>query len=353
MLHLVSVRRETGPVTPKEDRITTLHGAGGEVMGRLLDRMLSRFARPSVGRIGLLELDDGATVDLTFEGELVITTDSHVVKPIFFPGGDIGRLAAAGTINDLAVMGARPLALTLAAVIEEGFLIDDLERILDSFAATLDEVGAALICGDTKVMPAGELDGIVLNTTGLAVADRAVSDAEISVGDRVLLTGTIGDHGMALLAAREEFHLQTPLESDVAAIWPLIEVALRVGGVRAMKDPTRGGLAAALNEMARKANLTIEIVEAAIPVRDEVRGLSEILGISPMDVANEGKAILIIDPGHTDAVLAALQRHPLGKAATVIGTVTEEYPGRVVLATEVTGRRFLDMPLGDPVPRIC
>jgi hydrogenase expression/formation protein HypE len=336
-----------------EDRITTLHGAGGEVMGQLLERILPRLTGRSVGRIDLSALDDGASVDLPPDGELVVTTDSHVVKPIFFPGGDIGRLAAAGTINDLAVMGARPLALTLAAIVEEGFLIADLDRLLESFASTLDEVGAAVACGDTKVMPVGELDGIVLNTTGLGIAARAISDAELRRGDRVLITGTIGDHGMALLAAREEFHLHTPLESDVGQIWTLIEPCLRLGGVRSMKDPTRGGLAAALNEMARKAGVTIEIEEAAIPLREEVRGLSEILGISPLEVANEGKAILIVDRGCADAVLDALRSHPLGKAAAAIGTVTEEYPGRVVLATEVAGRRFLDMPLGDPVPRIC
>jgi hydrogenase expression/formation protein HypE len=324
-------------------------------MGRLLkEHIVYRFSRRSAGRIGLDALDDGATIDLPQGGEVVLTTDSHVVKPIFFPGGDIGRLAACGTLNDLAVMGARPIALALGLILEEGFPIADLERILDSLEEALAEVGAALVTGDTKVMGKGELDGIVINTTGLGVAaPRAIGDADLRVGDRVLVTGTIGDHGMALLAFREEFHLESTLQSDVAPIWPMIERALVIGGVRAMKDPTRGGLSAALNEMARKSGTTIEVKESAIPVRDEARALSALIGISPFDVANEGKAILIVEPEKADAVLSALRSHPLGRDATLVGEVTAEYPGRVVLDTGVGGRRFLDMPLGDPVPRIC
>ena len=339
-----------------ERRITSMHGAGGEVMGKLLSELiLPRFAGQSEKPLGLSALDDGAILDLPSTGRIVMTTDSHIVKPIFFPGGDIGTLAAAGTLNDLAVMGARPIALTLAAVIEEGFLFSDLEIILDSLLAQLNRVGATICCGDTKVMPAGELDGIVLNTTGIGVSEHPVSDAAICPGDRILVSGTIGDHGMALLAARSDFHLDTLLESDVIAIWPMIERALLAGGagIRAMKDPTRGGLAAALNEMARKAGVSLELDEAAIPVRDEVRGLSELLGISHLEVANEGKAILVVDPAKAGDVLEALRSHPSGRCAAIIGEATREYPGRVIVGTEVGGRRFLDMPLGDPVPRIC
>jgi len=322
-------------------------------MERLLRAVvLPRFGGASSGRIGLAALDDGATVDVPEHAELVITTDSHVVKPIFFPGGDIGRLAAAGTINDLAVMGARPLVLTLAAIIEEGFPVADLERILDSFSEVLRGVGATVACGDTKVMPPGDIDGIALNTTGLGVASRAVSDAEIRAGDVVIVSGSIGDHGMALLAAREEFRLETELRSDVAAIWPMIEPVLGPD-VHAMKDPTRGGLAAALNEMARKSSLTIEIDEQAVPILDAVSALSEILGISPLEVANEGKAVLVVEASAAASVVSALRRHPLGVRAAIVGGVTDEHPGRVILTTEVGGRRFLDMPLGDPVPRIC
>lgn len=337
------------------DRITSLHGAGGEVMDDLLKtHVFPRLARRSSGRIGLAAADDGATLDLPRDGEIVFTTDSHIVKPVFFPGGDIGRLAAAGTLNDLAVMGARPYALSVAAILEEGFPVSDLARILDSLASVVEELGVAVACGDTKVMPAGELDGVVLSTSGIGIARRAVSDADLRLGDRVLVTGTVGDHGMALLATRHEFHLETELASDVAPLWPLLAPVLELGdAVHAMKDPTRGGLAAALNEMARKSGTCIEIRERDIPILPAVGGLADLLGISPLDVANEGKAILVVDAHRVDEILQVLRRHPLGRAAVEIGSVTDEYRGRVVLATEVGGRRFLDMPLGDPVPRIC
>ena len=337
------------------DRITSLHGAGGEVMDQLLaDRPRPRLPAPRRALSDRGAGDDGATLDLPRDGEIVFTTDGHAVKPIFFPGGDIGRLAASGTVNDLAVMGARPIVLSLAAILVEGFPLCDLERVIDSFAAVLREVGATVACGDTKVMPAGDLDGILLTTSGIGVARRAVSDAALHVGARLLVTGTIGDHGMALLAARNEFHLSTELRSDVAPIWSLLEPLVRSGDwVHAMKDPTRGGLAAALNEMARKSRACIEIDETAIPLRDEVRGLSDLLGISPLEVANEGKAVLAVAPSFADEALRLLRGHPLGADAADLGRVTSEYPGHVVLRTEIGGRRFLEMPVGDPVPRIC
>jgi len=323
-------------------------------MGQLLaEHVLPHFAASQVGRISLSDLDDGATIALPAAGELVMTTDSHVVKPIFFPGGDIGKLAAAGTLNDLAVMGARPLALSLAVIIEEDFAMSDVDRIVTSFADTLASSDTPLICGDTKVMGRGELDGIAINTTGLGIADPAIGDAGAVSGDVVILTGTIGDHGMALMAAREEFHLETELLSDVSSIWPMIRTILPLGGIHAMKDPTRGGLAAALNEMARKSNMTVEIQQSDIPIRDAVHALSELLGISPLEVANEGKAVLIVDPAVAPRILEMLQQHPLGRDAAIFGHIATEYPGRVVVTTDVGGRRFLDMPLGDPVPRIC
>jgi len=341
-------------MTQDNDRISPLHGAGGELMGKLLaEHVLPHFAKSSAGRIGLSAMDDGATIQLPASGELVITTDSHVVKPIFFPGGDIGKLAAAGTLNDLAVMGATPLALSLAVIIEEDFPIADVDRIVRSFADTLAGSEAALVCGDTKVMGRGELDGIAINTTGIGIADPAIGDAGALPGDVVIVTGSMGDHGMALLAAREEFHLETELVSDVASVWPMIRSVLPLGGIRAMKDPTRGGLAAALNEMARKSGTTLEIRQPDIPIRGAVQGLSDLLGISPLEVANEGKAVLIVDPEAADGILAILRLNSLGREAAIIGHVGTEYPGRVVVTTDVGGRRFLDMPLGDPVPRIC
>jgi hydrogenase expression/formation protein HypE len=337
-----------------DERISPLHGAGGELMNTLLhEHVLPLFPRNPDNRIGLDAMDDGATLLLPPSGELVMTTDSHVVKPIFFPGGDIGTLAAAGTLNDLAVMGARPLALSLAVIMEEDFPIADLDRILRSFADTLAGSAASLVCGDTKVMGRGELDGIVLNTTGIGVADRAIGDAGALPGDIILVTGTLGDHGMALLAAREEFRLDTDLVSDVASLWPLIQTILPIGGIHAMKDPTRGGLAAALNDMASKSGTTMEIRESDIPIRRETQALSDLLGISPLDVANEGKAVLVVRPESAEPILNLLHQHPLGRGAATIGRVGTEYPGKVVLTTEVGGRRFLDMPLGDPVPRIC
>ncbi len=336
-----------------EDRVTALHGAGGELMGKFLaERVLPVFRLRSAGPIGLDQLDDGAVVDLP-PGQVVITTDNHVVKPIFFPGGDIGKLAACGTVNDLAVMGARPVALTMGLLLEEGFPLSDLERVLVSAAGVLADLGVPLVAGDTKVMGRGELDGIAINTTGIGVARTVVSDAGLRVGDVVLVTGTVGDHGMALLAAREGFHLQTDLQSDVAPLWPLLAPALAHGGITAMKDPTRGGLAAALNEMARKAKVGIEVQEEAIPVRAEARALSELLGISPLEVACEGRAVMGVVPDAADEVLSLLRGHPLGQGARVIGRAVPTYRGRVVLDTGIGGRRFLEMPLGDPVPRIC
>jgi len=343
-----------------DNRITMMHGAGGELMGELLDRLIvPRFSEragvdgPSA--VGLAALDDGATVSIPPGETVVVTTDSHVVKPVFFPGGDIGRLAAAGTINDLVMMGARPLRLTLAAIIEEGFAIADLEKILDSFADALHASGAAVVCGDTKVMPAGELDGIALNTTGIGSTALIIGDANLQAGDQVIVTGTIGDHGMALLAAREEFHLTTPLRSDVAPLWPLLAPVIErhAAQIHGMKDPTRGGLAAALNEMARKSGTCISIEDGAIPMRSEVVALSDLLGISPLTVANEGKAILVVAEEVAEDIVQMLISHVLGVDARRIGRITDEYPGRVLLETEVGGRRFLDMPLGDPVPRIC
>lgn len=336
-----------------EEKITALHGAGGLVMEKLLrDRILPKFKIRAAGPIGLDHLDDGAVLDLP-PGKVVFTTDSHVVKPLFFPGGDIGKLAVTGTVNDLVVMGARPVALSLALVIEEGFPLSDLERILEAAAAVLAEIGVALVTGDTKVMGKGELDGLVVNTTGIGIAERVTSDGGVRVGDYLLVTGPVGEHGLAILAARHELPLETHVASDVAPLWPALAEAIATGGITAMKDPTRGGLAAALNEMAQKSGVGIEVEEEKIPVRPEVRGACELLGISPYELACEGRAVLAVAPEKLEEVLRALRTHPLTRAAQVIGRAVESPPGKVVLRTAVGGRRFLEMPLGDPVPRIC
>jgi len=335
------------------EHVVGLHGAGGEVMGELIrELVLPRFRVRAAGPVGLDALDDGAAL-IPPSGQLVITTDSHVVKPLFFPGGDIGRLAACGTVNDLAVMGARPWVCTLALVLEEGYPLDDLRTILTSCAEVLSELDVALVAGDTKVMGRGEVDGVVINTTGLGVAARVVSDAGLQSGDRIVVTGPVGDHGMAMMAARAELKLEGELTSDVAPVWSLVARALAVGGVTAMKDPTRGGLAAALNEMARKANVGIEIEGVVVPVRPEVRGLAELLGIDPWEVACEGRVVLGVRQEMAEAVVGALRTDSCGVDACVIGKVIDAYAGKVIVDTGIGGRRFLDMPLGDPVPRIC
>ncbi len=335
------------------ERVALKHGAGGRAMRALIEDVFLQLASPVDG-IGLSALDDGAAIRVG-DRWLVITTDSHVVHPIFFPGGDIGRLSVSGTVNDLAMMGAtEPLALTCAVILEEGFPRADLERIRDSMLAASREAGAPIVTGDTKVMGRGEIDGVVLNTTGVAMADRVVSDAGLRVGDRIIITGTVGDHGMAVMTRRHQLGLEGDLRSDVAPLNGLVREALRAGGddVVAMKDPTRGGLASVLHEMAGKARVGVVLDEPAVPVTTEVRAACEVLGIDPLVVANEGKAVIGVRPGAVDRVLAALRGHPLGRRAAVVGTAIAERPGQVILDTGL-GRRLLAEPEGEPLPRIC
>jgi len=340
------------------DRILLKHGAGGRAMRRLIaESFLSAFAtdppeRPGV--LGLSAMDDGAAVRVG-DRWLVISTDSHVIQPIFFPGGDIGRLAIAGTVNDLAMMGATDvLGLTCGMVIEEGFPRRDLQRILASMRAASAEASVSVIAGDTKVMGAREIDGIVINTTGIGLTRRLVRDAGLQVGDRIIVTGTIGDHGMAVMALRHGLQLDSDLRSDVAPLGGLIRAALdaSVDGVSAMKDPTRGGIAGALHEMAAKSGVGIVLVNDELPVLPQVRGVSELVGIDPLFVANEGKALLGVRPAASAAVLAALRAHPLGRDAAVIGVCVPDHVGNVILDTGF-GRRLVAEPDGDLLPRIC
>jgi hydrogenase expression/formation protein HypE len=335
-----------------DERILMKHGAGGRAMRRLIEEVLT-CGLDGAGAHGLAAMDDGAALRVG-DRWLVLTTDSHVVHPIFFPGGDIGRLAVSGTVNDLAMMGATDvLGLTCAVVIEEGFPRADLVRLQASLRATAEEAGAPIVTGDTKVMGRGELDGIIVNTTGVAFTDQIVTDAGLRPGDVLLTSGTVGDHGFAIMTARHGFALEGPLASDVAPLNGLVRDVLRAGGrdVVAMKDPTRGGLASTLHEMAAKAKVTIVLDERAVPVTDEARAVGELLGIDPLNVANEGKAVIGVRPWAVDAVLAAVQSHPRGRMAAVIGRAIE---GRasVVLETGV-GRRLLVEPEGEPLPRIC
>jgi len=339
---------------PEEKTVQLTHGAGGRAMGELLDKyVLNTLTKKTAGDIGLDQLDDGATIDLPGEGTLVLTTDSHVVNPLFFPGGDIGRLAVCGTVNDLAVMGADPLALTSSLILEEGFPISDLKKVMASMDESSRESGVPIVTGDTKVLGRGDMDGLAINTAGIGIATRPVSDAGMNEGDRVILTGTIGDHGMALMQYREGLSFRTELESDISPLNELLSAARAAGSVTAMKDPTRGGIAAALNEMAEKSELGITIKEESVPVKEAVSGVAELIGISPYEVANEGKAIIAATRETARDVVEELQNHPLGLYAAVIGEVTQDWPGKVIMETEIGGRRFLESPLGDPVPRIC
>jgi hydrogenase expression/formation protein HypE len=337
-----------------DDRVSLRMGAGGGAMRALIrDVFASGFAAPA-GGIGLEAMDDGAAIPFG-DRWLVVTTDSHVVQPLFFPGGDIGRLAVCGTVNDLAMMGAtEPLALTCAVVVEEGFTRRDLERIWSSIRAACAEAGTTIVTGDTKVMRRGELDGIVLNTAGVALAARVVTDRGLAPGDRILVSGAMGDHGLAIMAARGNLALEVELASDVAPVNRMVRAALAAGGggVSAMKDPTRGGLASALHEMAEKSGVAVVVDETAVPVSPAARAAGELLGIDPLHVANEGKVVLGVRPDAVAAVLAALRADPLGADAAVVGECLPGPPGRVVLDTGF-GRRLLVEPEGEPLPRIC
>lgn len=330
-------------------KVTLMHGAGGEVMGELL-QTLTKFSHNNAGGIGLEALDDGAVIP--FHGHnLVFTTDSHVVRPIFFPGGDIGRIAVCGTINDLAMMGGRPIALSCGMIIEEGFEVEDLARIVASMDEALGEAGANLVTGDTKVMEKGALDGIAINTAGIGVADTVIRDNGLQPGDRIIVSGTMGDHGIAIMAHREGFDLGEQIKSDVAPLWGMVQQALFAGTIHAMKDPTRGGFASAMNEMAKKSHVCVRIREESLPFRRSVKSAAGMLGIDPLEVANEGKVVMGVPPSDVDAVLAALRSHKYGRDAAVVGTVTRG--AHVIMETAIGGERFIEPPMGDPVPRVC
>lgn len=341
-----------------DEKILLKHGAGGRAMRRLIEEAFLRALEtdpPSpAGTVGVAAMDDGGAVRIG-DRWLVMTTDAHVIQPLFFPGGDIGRLAIAGTVNDLAMMGATEvLGLTCGVVLEDGFPRADLERILDSMRQACREASATVLTGDTKVMGKGEIDGIVINTTGVGLTERLITDCGLRPGDRIIVTGTLGDHGMAIMATRHGLALEPELRSDVAPLNGLIRrvVAGEPRAITAMKDPTRGGVASTLHDMASKGNVGIVIDERALPVRAEVYGVSELVGIDPLLVANEGKAVMAVRADAADRVLALLRGHPLGENAAIIGTCLEERPGMVILDTGF-GRRLLTEPEGELLPRIC
>ncbi len=330
-------------------KVTLMHGAGGEVMGEVID-IVSRITNQNAGGIGLESLDDGAVIPIG-NSQVVFTTDSHLVRPMFFPGGDIGRISVCGTINDIAMMGGKPIAISCGLVLEEGFEFDDLNRIVDSMNDVLNEAGVALVTGDTKVMEKGNLDKIVINTTGIGVARNVVRDCGLQTGDVIIVSGTMGDHGFAVLASREGFEFGDQIVSDVAPLAGMIGEVMEKGTIHAMKDPTRGGFAASINEMAKKSGVQVRIREEAVPINPAVKSASMLLGIDPLEVANEGKVVMGVPAADAEIVLQTLRSHPYGKNAAIIGYVTE---GKgVIMETTAGGERFIEPPLGDPVPRVC
>ncbi|MCI5867398.1 MAG: hydrogenase expression/formation protein HypE [Methanosphaera sp.] len=338
-----------------DDKINMVHGAGGEVMQQMISEIvLSNVTKKSVnGGIGLESLDDSATIPIDDENVVVTTIDSHTIQPLFFPGGDIGRISAAGTLNDISVMGVKPVSLSNSMVISEGFSREDLDKIMKSMDEACQEVGAAIVTGDTKVIDSDKLDSMIITTAGIGIGkkENVVRDCTLNVGDKVIVTGTVGDHGMAIMSKREGFGYDTELQSDVAPVWSMVEAAQKVGKITAMKDPTRGGIANALNEMANKSGVGMRLYEENIPVRPEVEAVSDMLGIDPFEVANEGKIVMGVEAENAEDMLEAIRKTKYGKNAQIIGEVTDT--NRVIMETLIGGERLIEPPIADPVPRVC
>ncbi|HEY0106906.1 MAG TPA: hydrogenase expression/formation protein HypE [Rhizomicrobium sp.] len=337
-------------------KVTMAHGGGGKAMRDLIDDVfVSAFDNEK-----LATMEDQARFrlsDLALHGDrLAMTTDSYVIHPLTFPGGDIGKLAVCGTINDLAVGGAKPLYLSCAVIIEEGLDVDTLRAIAASMARTAAAAGVTIVTGDTKVVDKGACDKLFINTTGIGVIREGVElgVGRVRPGDAILVNGLLGDHGAAILNARGDMALSTPLESDCAALHGLIDALLAAApGTRFIRDATRGGIATVLNELAEASQVGVEIHENRTPLRSEVRGFCEILGLDPLYLANEGKLVCAVPPDQADAALAAFRDHPLGRDGAVIGHATDGRPGRVVMHTVFGGRRIVDMLVGEQLPRIC
>ena len=329
------------------ERIILAHGSGG----RLSHELVKTLFQKHLGNPYLDQMND-ATL-LPGQEKLAVTTDSFVVSPLFFRGGNIGKLAVCGTVNDLAVSGAIPKFLTLALILEEGLPMDELEQIIKSIAETAAEAGVEIVCGDTKVVERGSADKIFINTTGIGyITDRLVGPEQIQPGDEILISGTIGDHGIAILSEREGLEFQTPVLSDCAPLNGLID-AFYLPGVKCMRDPTRGGVATTLNELAGQAGVSMLLVEEQFPLLPSVEGACEMLGLEPLYLANEGKVLVIVAPDVADKVLLNMQAHPLGRNATRIGQVQEGKTGLVLLETPLGGKRIMGMLEGEHLPRIC
>ena len=336
---------------PARDRVLLGHGSGGRLSAELIRELfLPAFENPILSR-----LDDQAI--LQFNGlRLAFTTDSFVVKPLFFPGGDIGRLAVHGTVNDLAMGGARPLFLSAAFIIEEGFSMETLRRVVGSLRTAAREAGVDVVTGDTKVVEKGSGDGVFINTSGIGLVPEGLqlSADQARPGDRVLLSGFLGDHGIAILAQREGLEFESPIQSDSAPLHTLVQAMLQTGkSIRCLRDPTRGGLSSTVNEIAAQSRVSITLEETAIPIREEVLGACELLGLDPLYVANEGKLVAIVAPEGAEQILDAMRSHPAGQHAQIIGTVADAEPGMVTMRTVLGTTRIVDLLSGDQLPRIC
>jgi hydrogenase expression/formation protein HypE len=349
----------------EKERITMAHGAGGQAMQELIKKYIVKHLGGSKAEVPLEALDDSAIIN-----GIVLKSDSYTVKPIFFPGGDIGRLAISGTVNDIAVMGAEPIALATGIIMEEGFPINDFEKILESMKKTCQEAGVYVITGDLKVVEKGALDQFIINTSGIGKRSEYLDsnieevkkyrkfeskwllDSNIGNGDAIIVSGTIGDHGIAILSCREGYGFESNVESDTKPLNKLVQRILKVGGIVAMKDPTRGGLANALNEWCEKSRVGIIIEEEQIPIKESVKAACEMLGIDPLEIGNEGKLLIAVVKEKAEEVLNELKKTKEGFEAQIIGEATKEFNG-VILKTSIGGRRIIPAPLGDPIPRIC
>jgi hydrogenase expression/formation protein HypE len=353
------------PEDSSMERITLAHGAGGTIMADLIKNYVLKHLGGSSAEVPLEALDDSAVID-----NIVLKSDSHAVKPLFFPGGDIGRLAVAGTVNDIAMIGAEPVALTCGLVLEEGLPLTDLDRILESMEQTCKEAGVYIITGDTKVVEKSGFGGCVINTSGIGKRGKALEnniaevkkhrsfdsrwllDSNLRKGDKLIVSGTVGDHGVTILSAQEGYNFGSNIKSDVAPLNKLTTKLLEVGGIVAMKDPTRGGLSNSLNEWSIKSKVGLMVQESKVPIRGDVKAACEMLGIDPMEIGNEGKVLIGVVPQKAEEILAALRETKLGRDAEIIGEATSDF-SEVVLETVVGGKRVLAPPIGDPIPRIC
>jgi len=333
-----------------EDRILLAHGSGGKLSHDLIEKSFV----PTLGNPILNKLDDSAVFELS--GRLAFTTDSYTVSPIFFPGGDIGRLAVCGTVNDLAMNGAIPLYLSLSFIIEEGLPISELEKIVGSTYQAANEAEIQIVTGDTKVVNQGSADKLFINTSGVGVVPPGVDISGVNAipGDKVILSGSLGEHGIAVLSQREGLELNVPIESDCAPLNKLVAEMLEISAnLHCLRDPTRGGLATTLNEFAKQSNVGIRIYEDSLPVSEAVQAACELLGFDPLYVANEGKLVAAVAPADADKVLTKMRQNRYGSKANIIGEIVEEHPGRVTMKTRLGSSRIVDMPVGELLPRIC